>query len=228
MNEHAGVVAVDSVTAKYGRHREIQRALNRRLTTMVPRAAIEDCARSLGLWEEGTLAFEEEDDVAVLMDFAIYDYRIRGGTNAVERLVKQAEWAPGSEEQRILDAMLRARFTVLRVLSLVPDVGVQMQDLLYEREFLLADVGLSTTATEGQHIAARVLEFPEFQMTTGAAVPLDAELAGSVVDNLRKAFPEGLATMLPHFKTGDRAKLTAYLIRIALADPDDVKQALPE
>jgi hypothetical protein len=228
MNEHAGVVVPDSVTAKYGSHREIQRALNRRLTTMVPMAAIKECARSLGVWEEGTLAFEEEDDVAVLMDFAIYDYRIRGGTNAVERLVKQAQWAPGSEEQRILDAMLRARFTLLRVSSLVPDVGVQVQDLLYEREFLLADVGLSMTATEGQHIACRVLEFPEFHMTTGATVPLDAELAGSVVGGLRKAFPEGLAAMLPHFKTGDRSKLTAYLMRIALADPDDVKEALPE
>lgn len=73
MNEHAGVLAVDSVTAKYGRHREIQRALNRRLTTTLPRAALKECARSLGLWEAGTLAFEEEDDVAVLMDFAIYD-----------------------------------------------------------------------------------------------------------------------------------------------------------
>ena len=94
MTERVEVLTSDPVGEKYLRYREIQRALNRRLTKMVPRVAFTECAQKLGLWKRRTILFDGEDDVGVLMDYAIYDYRIRCRTNAVERLVKQAPCPP--------------------------------------------------------------------------------------------------------------------------------------
>jgi hypothetical protein len=226
MAEHDETLTTDSVAETYRRFREVQRALNRRLMTMLPKNALKECAEKVS--HDAKVDFAVRDDISVLYDFAIYDYRIRGGTNAVERLVKQAAWPPGSDEQVILDAMLRARFTVLLVLSAVPDVGVRVQDLLYEREFLLADVGLSKTAPKDQHIAARVLEFSEFHMTTGAPLPFDRTLAFVLMEGLRRTFPEGLAEMFRRFRVTDYAKLAAEIISLAMEDPEEVVEAVSE
>jgi hypothetical protein len=219
MPEHTEAATLDPAAEKYRRYREVQRALNRRLITMLPKNALKECAEKVSY--DARVDFAGGDDISVLIDYAIYDYRIRGGTNAVERLVKQAPWATGTEEQVILDAMLRARFTVLRVESAIPDVGVQVEDLLYRREFLLTDFGLSKTACEAPHIAARVLEFLEFQMTTGATLPFDAAAAEDLVDALRRTFPEGISVLLPKLPAADRSRLAAHVIRAAMEGPDE-------
>jgi hypothetical protein len=222
MTEHAEMVRPDTVAERYRRYREIPRELNRRLITMLLRNALRECAARLKY--DAMIDFAGGDDISVLVDFAIYDYRIRGGTNAVERLVKQAPWPTCSDERVILEAMLRARFTVLRVVSTLPDVGVRAEDLLYEREFLLTDVRLSNTATDDQHVAARVLEFPEFQMTTGAALPFDPMFAYVLVEGFRKIFPEGFSAKLREFKPADHARLAAQIIALAMEDPEDLME----
>jgi hypothetical protein len=226
MTEHAEISGTDLVAEKYRRYREIQRELNRRLITMIPRNALKECAARLKY--DAMIDFSGDDDISVLFDFAIYDYRIRGGTNAVERLVKQAPWPTGSDEHVILEAMLRARFTVLRVVSTIPDVGVRAEDLLYDREFLLTDAGLSKTAMEDQHVAARVLEFAEFQMTTGAALPFDPMFAYVLVEGFRKIFPEGSSAKLQQFKPSDHARLAAQIIALAMEDPEDLMEEASE
>jgi hypothetical protein len=220
MPEHTETPTVDPMADKYRRFREVQRALNRRLITMLPKNALKECAEKVSY--DARVDFTGGDDISVLVDYAIYDYRIRGGTNAVERLVKQAPWPAGTDEHVILDAMQHARFTVLCVSSTIPDIGVRVQDLFYEREFLLTDVGLSKTATEDQHIIARVLEFPEFHMTTGAALPFDRTLAFVLVEGLRRTFPEGFAEMFRRFKVADYGKLAAQIIEFAMEDPGEL------
>ena len=209
---------------KYQRLREVQRGLNSRLTKMIARSGIEESARQLGLWQRGIIVFGEEDDASVLMDFAIHEYRIRGGTTAVERLAKQSMAPAGSDERLVLDALLRARFTLLRVDEAIPGVGVHVSDRLYAREFLLADIGLSDTAVEGLHLCARVLEFPQFCMQTGAALPFDADAAESAVLVFGDVFDD-VALGLTAFRPKQRAKVAAFLTRMALS-LEDVEDGL--
>jgi hypothetical protein len=220
MTEHVEVCNESHVADTYRRYREVQRNLNRRLVSMLPKNALRECAQKVSCDPEGD--FARGGDIPVLYDYAVYDYRIRSGTSAVERLAKQAPWPPGTDERVILDAMLRARFTVLRVSSTIPEVGVRARDLLYERELLLTDMGLSQTAPEDQHIVQRVLEFPEFHMTTGAALPFDRTLAFILVEGPRRTFPEGLAEMFRRFKPADYAKLAAAIIAFARVDPAEL------
>lgn len=84
------------IREKYGPLREAQRTLNKRLQTMLPKRAFKECGQRLGFWQHGQLVFDEEDHVGVFTDYTIYDYRLRGGTNAVERLRKLDEVKSGA------------------------------------------------------------------------------------------------------------------------------------
>lgn len=211
-------VELDVIREKYTALREAQRALNEKLVTMLPKQAISDSARKLGLWRDGGIWVEHDDDLAVLTDFAVYDYRLRGGTNAVERLWKQQGTSAGTPSHAVLEAMQHARFTVLQITELVPGVGVTVDDVLYGGDHFLADVGLSDTAEPGVAIGTRVLTLPDFCMTTGATFAVDPEPILRIVAVLNdESDPDHVP--MREFTTKDRTWLASLIIRGALA-PD--------
>lgn len=187
---------------------------------MLPKPAFKDCAQKLGIWQHGRIVFESEDHVAVLSDYAIYDYRLRGGTNAVERLWKLGKTQPGTPEHEVLAAMQEARFTILRAVEVVPGTGALVDDLFYGERYLLADVTFSETSEPGVTMAARLLFIEDFVMTTGAAVGMAHEFADDVlgimgdgVDDVR-AFVRGLGV-------ASRSQLAARLIRELIAPREE-------
>jgi hypothetical protein len=78
----------------------------------------------------------------------------------------------------VLTAVLSSRFTLLSVAEIVPDVGARALDLLSEQPSLLADVNLSETGSRGIIMAADMLRFESFVMTSGA--PLRSESFRSI------------------------------------------------
>lgn len=114
---------LSEVRATYLRLRDVQRALNTTLFRTVSKRGIEESARALGFWERGKLVLDEEDDVGVLMDLAICEYRA-GGKIAVERYLGGSA-AKTADERTVLEAMLEARFTLVEVEAVVPEVGAR-------------------------------------------------------------------------------------------------------
>lgn len=104
---------LEAICDKYIPLRDAQRTLNKRLQTMLPKPAFKECGQKLGFSQHGQLVFNREDDVAVFSDYMIYDYRLRGGTNAVERLRKLGEVKPGTSAHESLANVLRGPDEVL-------------------------------------------------------------------------------------------------------------------
>jgi hypothetical protein len=201
---------------KYIGLREAQRRLNNRLPTMLPKPAYKECGQRLGFWKDGVLVFDSEDHLAVFTDYAIYDYRLRGTTNAVERLWKLGENKPGSLEHEVLKAMLDARFTVIRVVEVVPGTGATVDDLLYGERRFLADLRASENSEPGLTIATRLLSFPEFVMTSGTGFPVGSKGADDLIRRLGGGSPESLADDMRKFGVAGRSKMAATLIRSVL------------
>jgi hypothetical protein len=96
--------------------------------------------------------------------------------------------------------MQAAFFSLFQVRDVVEGVGIRVTDLLRDQEHFLADVGFSQSAVEGIVLAARVLPFEGFIMTTGAALPVETDVlewvAGSVgrsgmsAESMRELPPE--------------------------------------
>lgn len=210
---------LNALRETYTALREAQRALNRKLMTMLPKQALPESARTLGFWRHGGILVDHEDHFAVITDYAVYDYRLRRGTNAVERLWKQRT-EEGTPTHLVLEAMQDARFTVLRVVEAVPETGALVDDLLYGGQYFLADILLSENAEKGITIGTRVLTFPGFLMTTGASFPIDPEPVERIATLLKDESASG-RERIRKLVAKDKSWLTALIIGLALAPAED-------
>jgi hypothetical protein len=69
------------LVARYKQLRQVGWDLNNKvLPKYLPTPGIEACAKKLGLWHKGELVLEQEDEIGVLMDCCIHDFRPKPGT----------------------------------------------------------------------------------------------------------------------------------------------------
>lgn len=208
------------VRATYLRLRQVQRGLNEQLFREIGKAGMQDCARALGFWGNGVMIFDEEDDVSLLADFAIHEHK--AVRVVIERRMTGAETT--DDERTVLAAMVRSRFTLFGVTEIIPGVGARALDLLNEEPFFLADVNLSETGTPNIIMAAHLLPFETFVMTSGAPLPFDPEVARLLLAGMRarSITPADLGALAPHA----RAQLAANLIALARRRPETVRSVL--
>ena len=216
------------VQARYKRMRGIGVKLNKVLTKLVPREAIEATGKKLGFWQDDTLVFDSEDQSCVLFDHAIHGW-FREGRNTLDRYAAEHPQTPGSDDEALLNALQRTFFSLFQVEGSVDGVGVRVLDILHDRRRFLADVGLSQTAARGLILASRVIPFEDFVMTTGAALPADAEVLEAAVchlEDLGKS-PQDMASMTRQEESDLAAKVIALCLeseealRIRYGEVDD-------
>jgi len=169
----------NDIAARYTRMRKISFELNKILPKYVPEEAIEATAKKLGIWQDGAVVLGNMDQSCVLFDQAIHGY-FRDGKNAVDRYMDQHPPDPGSGHEAVLAAKKLAFYSLFQVEDIVPDVGVHVHDILHGWRHFLGDVGFSQTAVKGMVLATRVLPAEDFIMTTGAALPVDADTLAKV------------------------------------------------
>lgn len=96
-----------------------------------------------------------------------------------------------SDEYLVLKAMSESYYSIIQVEDIVEGVGIRAHDTLRDKRFLLVDMGFSRTALEGLVIAARLIPFEDFVMTSGAALPVDADTLIKITDLLMQRFVGG-------------------------------------
>jgi hypothetical protein len=182
------------------------------LVRLLSMETLEQAARQIGMWVDGTFAFDDMDQSNVLMDFAIHDCWV-DGRNAVDSYMALHPPAPRSEKEAILAAMRRSYYSVFQVESVVPGVGVQVHDLLQDQRHFMADRGFSQTAKKGVTLATRAFAFTDFLTTGGAALPMDAATLEKIL--LRESRPghRDIAAM----SAQRRAEFNATIIRLCLS-----------
>ncbi len=213
------------IRAEYLRLREVQRGLNSKLLQTVSKKGFEQSARDLGFWEGGRIVLRDEHYMDVMSDYALYEYWA-GGKNAVERSLARGDASEGSDEHITLQAMVKAHFTLVGIEAVEPEVGVRAVDHIYGGSFLLADMGLSEKGTPQVVLAARLLTFSNFRMTSGAAVRIDPELARLFVDSLHETAASPWTVNMVPLRV--RHELARKILRLALANVEDVKAAWGE
>jgi hypothetical protein len=113
------------------------------------------------------------------------------GKTVIERHFAKTKPTVGTDEHRVLTAMMISRFTLLRLGEAVRGVGVHVVDVLFGGAHFLADIQLSKYK-EGEHdgdavIATRLLAFDDLVMTPCTSyLPFDAGLAQMLAVGLPK------------------------------------------
>jgi len=172
-----------AIIIDYKALRRVSVAMSERLAKMLSGEEIKAAASALGMLQGKNIDLQTEDELCVVMDYAIYNV-FRDGRNAVDRWLEDDPPPEGSNELRLLRSMQNSHYTIVHVQMTIPGFGVRGLDGPEKAPIVIVDVGLSATAQRGLALATRIHSPGEgWWMTTGAALPL----CGEAVDRIARA-----------------------------------------
>ena len=159
----------------YRHLREISRQHHSAVLDFLSNDIIISQARRLGLAQGKTLLLDSMDDLNFAFDLAIHTAP-KDRSRAIDRYARAARLAPESDESLMLEAMRRARFSIISFVRRHPIAGLIVKDLFRGVEVWLVDEGLESSLPDGAALATRLFTPEGFSMTAGVLVPLDIEL----------------------------------------------------
>ena len=163
------------ILARYRRLRQISKEQHEAVLDIIAPSVLLDWARRLDLTEGKAIVLENDNEMTLPEDLAIYLPR-PGRSHPLERYARVARFAPSSDEAIVLAAMRRARFSLWRVERRHPTTGLILRDLLRGEETWLVDEAMEQNAPLGVEMAARLLQPESFAMTARIIVPLLPDL----------------------------------------------------
>ena len=189
---------------------DILRPLHHELLTRLPGAAIQLCAKKLGISSKGVIVLDNENEMIVLSDYCIYNFRpVR--RNVVEDYLAETTPEHDSDKMKILQAMASALYSIFEVMEVERGMGIHMRDALFGMDVFVTDYYFSHSLIPGFLIAGRILPLPEINIFSGAALPIDEEILEDAQQWLESRYLNG--PISPEMES----RLAAYIIRLALA-----------
>ena len=170
MDPVAATVTTESTTlvARYKQLRAVSIRLHERVMKILPKEAVTQGGRRLGILQRGTLVFDSDDETAVLFDYCLYNVRV-GGLTAIQRFA-DSQPALTTDEALLLDAMQRVEYGLWVVERAERGLGVAAKNLWNQETCFISDLGLGTSGKPGLAFGARVLSVDGLAMTTGATL----------------------------------------------------------
>jgi hypothetical protein len=199
----------DNLLEAYISYRNISRVLVNKISDLLPKKAILDCGKRLGIVKKKTLLLNNENDFAILWDFCLFHYYVNGKT-AIDRYILVHKGSLTFLETEVALTMQTAEFALLVIENTLPNGKVLVKNLLGSGETeLLMDRGISLSGKAGLMLASTILRFPKFIMTTGAALPVLTN--SEELELLKSSYKSQNA-----FRKQDKAKFIAKFIKFSL------------
>jgi hypothetical protein len=159
------------ILARYRRLRQISKKQHEAVLDIIAPDVLLDWARRVGLTEGKAVVLENDNEMTLPEDLAIYLPRL-GRSHPLDRYARAARFTPGSDEAIVLAAMRRARFSLWRIERRHPTIGLILRDLPRGEETWLVDEAMEKNAPTGLEMAARLLQPESFAMTARIVVPI--------------------------------------------------------
>lgn len=171
----APIPSREVVLARYHRLREIVRHHHSEVMDFLPKDAIHQNGRRLGLTSGRVLVADSLEDLNLAIDLAIHTAP-PDRTRAIDRYARSGRWPSGSEEAIMLEVMRNARFAIIVAKRRHPSVGLIVSDVLRQSELWLVDEGLEATLPPGAAFASRFYAPGPFVMNSGVGVPVGGDM----------------------------------------------------
>jgi hypothetical protein len=199
------------VLARYRHLRKISKRHHSDAMKFLSRDAILHHARRLGLTLGKTLILGNMDELTLACDLALHTAPA-GRSRTMDRYARSAQFAPGSDEALMLEAMYNARFAIIIVQRRHPSPGLIVTDLFRKIELWLVDEGLEISLPVGTALATRYYAPDRFVMTAGVGMPVDYDLLESAVESA----PQLL--LKSHTEVIEDRRFAEAVYRAAIAD----------
>jgi hypothetical protein len=167
------------ILTRYRRLRQISKEHHEAVLDIIAPDVVLEWARRLDLTQGRTVVIESENELILPEDLAIYLPRL-GRSHPLDRYARAAQFAPGSDEAIVLEAMHHARFSLWRVERRHQTAGLILRDLLRDEDVWQVDEAMEKEARPGVEMAARLLKPEDFAMTARIIVPVTPDLMEKV------------------------------------------------
>jgi hypothetical protein len=168
------------VLARYRHLRDLSTRHHSKAMDFLSRDAVLHQARRLGLTVGKMLVLDSLDVMTLAFDLAIHTAPT-DRSRAIDRYARSARLALDSDEAIVLEAMRRARFSIVRVVRRHDAAGLILRDMFRRTELWLVDEGLESSVPDGSLLAMRFYTPDAFSMTAGVLVPIDLGLMGDAL-----------------------------------------------
>jgi hypothetical protein len=168
------------ILTRYRGLRQISKEHHHAVLGIIAPDVLLDWAKRLGLTEGKKVFFENEHEMTLAEDLATYLPRL-GRSPPLDRYARAAQFAPGSDEALVLEAMRHARFSVWRVERRHETAGLILRDVMRGEETWLVDETMEKNPPLGVEIAGRLLRPEGFAMTARIVVPVSLNLLKEVL-----------------------------------------------
>jgi hypothetical protein len=160
--------------ARYQQLRQAGKEVHEHIVKHVTRDDIHAAAQALGVLKRGAVVLDSPEEMTVVIDFCLHNV-YRQGHNAVDRLLAEAPYPPGSDHAIFAKALARAWFSCFLLDSLEPGVGVRVHDVGSGESLLIHDINFSQSGEPGLLFASRLIAPEEILMTTGITLPIGVQ-----------------------------------------------------
>jgi hypothetical protein len=192
------------ILTRYRRLRQISKEHHQAVMDIIAPDVVLNWAKRLGLTQGKAVVLESGHEMTLAEDLATYVPR-PGRAHPLDRYAARAsQFAPGSGEAIVLEAMRHPLFSVWRVERRHETAGLILRDLLRGGEVWLIDEAMELSPPLGVEMAGRLLRLEGFEMTARIVVPVTRDLMEEVFDRapaLRRARGDVLAQD-PRFAIG--------------------------
>lgn len=209
-----GLFNKSSKLKRYKRLRKTGKKLNIELMEMIPKKAILKNAKMFRMLKRNTLMLENEDELSILFDYCIHNYRQKG-KNIVKQYLENTPPAPVSDEMILLRALSESYYSLFQIKQVHKGEGATLLDIIRNKSLFLMDMGIGTSAIIDMIFAGRIMNVGDFYMTTGSFISLNGEiLEKNIMPIIRKFFKaKNIGTILPPAR---ESKFSAEIIRASL------------
>ena len=159
------------ILSRYRHLRQISKEQHEAVLDITAAHVLLDWARRIDLTQGRTVISDNEYEIVLAEDLAIYLARL-GRPHPLDRYARAAGFAPGSDEAIVLEAMRHARFSLWHIERHHETTGLILRDLLRDEEIWLIDEARAKNVRPGQEIAARLIVPDRFAMTARVIVPI--------------------------------------------------------
>jgi hypothetical protein len=185
----------DPVLKDYQRFRKVGRDLNHKIIeAYLNETILEKAATMLNLGRKGQLIVDSEDDLSVLMDFALFEIRQRDGKTSIEHYAEEKGGA-NSIERELLAAMVRAETGLYKVEQVLGNKRQIILENLITSEVptSLTDISFSQTLVDNLVVFLRSVRTTKFTMTSGVAFVFPNQLEQELVKGWKRLGTKGNA-----------------------------------
>jgi hypothetical protein len=170
------------IIEKYKEYRKISKELNNKIMDKcLDPDVFKKSARLLGAARGDVLILDDEDEMNILMDFALREYKVNKQTT-VEIYREKIGWE-NEIEKEILDAFISSYTSLFKITSISKaEKSLILEDILNKKDNIrIIDRALSKSAEPGLLVFVRIVPFKDFNMSAGILFAFYDELEKDIL-----------------------------------------------